>query len=296
MTEGSGPVLVTGASSGIGRAITEFLSENQHPVLAAARKEVDLAALARLPGVRPIPLDVTRDDDVRAAVGSIEEQGRGLYGLVNNAGIAEIGPLLDTSVEEMEHILGVNLAGMHRMVRSCFPLLARSRGRIVNIGSINGIIPEMFFGPYCISKFAVEAYSDVLREELSGLGIHVSLVEPGGFRSNITTNLVGRKGGSLEAQFASSPYREALRKMLAQMSETPGELDRSRYPVPRPVAQAVSHALFSETPKARYLVASREEVDATIAQVLTLLRQLNQQHEHTLPADQLAERLRSVVR
>lgn len=295
MTEGPGPVLVTGTSSGIGRRITELLSEEGHSVFAAVRKESDLASLAALPHVTPIQLDVTSKDSIRTSIQAIQDSGQGLYGLVNNAGIAETSPLVDSSVEDLAYLLDVNLYGMHRMVRACFPLLRESRGRIINIGSINGVYPETFAGAYCISKYAVEAYTDVLRKELSRLGIKVSVVEPGAFQSNISSNFLSRRGDSLATAFDSSPFREAMHKYFAEIRTTPGEADRSKYPDPLPVAKAVVDALFSGTPKRRYLVGTAEETEAAVAQVMRLLAQLNQRHEHSLTTDELVSRLRVAV-
>ncbi len=181
----SGPVLVTGASTGIGREIVNLLSTGGHPVLAGARKETELESLGRLPGVTPVRLDVTRAGDVARVADQIRESGRGLHGLVNNAGIGNAGPLVEISVEDLHQSFSVNVDGLHRMVGAMFPFLRESRGRIVNISSINGFLPAAFFGPSVISKFAVEAYTDVLREEVSDLGVRVSSVEPGGFTSSI---------------------------------------------------------------------------------------------------------------
>ncbi|HXY46363.1 MAG TPA: SDR family oxidoreductase [Thermoplasmata archaeon] len=295
MTEGPGPVLVTGTSSGIGRRIVETLSEQGHAVFAAVRKEADQAPLAALPNVTPILLDVTHDDSVRASARMVREAGRGLYGLVNNAGTVDLAPLLDTSIEDLSRLLDVNVYGMHRMVRACFPLLRQAHGRIVNIGSINGVYPDIFEGSYCMSKYAVEAYTDVLREEFAPLGIGVSVVEPGGFRSNIVSSFFERKKGHTAAASVSSPMREATQKFFSETFSVPGELDRSRYPDSRPVAEAVVDALFSQTPKTRYLVGSTGETSAAIDQVIRLLVQLNERHNHSLTADELVARLRAAL-
>lgn len=184
----SRPVLVTGASTGIGRAITEQLSASGSRVLAGARKESDLAALNRLPEVTPVRLDVTRSEDVARVAAQIRDSGHGLYGLVNNAGIASLSPLVETSVEELHRIFAVNLEGMHRMVCALFPFLRESKGRIVNISSVGGILIDTFLGPYGISKHAVEAYTEILREEVAAFGVRVSAVEPGAFQSELVSN------------------------------------------------------------------------------------------------------------
>ena len=295
MSTERGPILVTGTSSGIGRRITELLSERGYRVFAGARKKTDLASLAALPNVTPVRLDVTRDESIGKAIRAVQTTGQGLYGLVNNAGIVDLAPLLDTSVEELAKLLDVNVYGTHRMVRACFPLLRESHGRIVNIGSINGVFPEVFSGAYCISKYAVEAYTDVLRREFRPLGIQVSVVEPGEFQSKIVSTFLERKGGDLARAFENSPFRDEMRKYFDRIQTTAGEADRSRYPDPRPVAEAVLDALFSKDPKRRYLVGSAADTDAAITQVMRLLAQLNLRHEHSLSADELAQRLRATV-
>lgn len=295
MARGPGAVLVTGTSSGIGRRITELLSEEGHPVFAAVRRKSDFASLDVLPNVSPLLLDVTREDTVRKSIRAVQASGRGLYGLVNNAGIVDLAPLLDSSVGELGRVLDVNLYGVHRMVRACFPLLLRARGRIVNIGSINGVYPEAYAGAYCISKYAVEAYTDVLRKELAPLGVKVSVVEPGGFRSEITSSFLARRGDAVLRASGSPAFREVTRKYFAELRSTPGEINRSKYPDPRPVAEAVLDALFSKVPKRRYLVGNQEETEETVAQVMRLLAQLNQRHAHSLTAAELAKRLRKTV-
>lgn len=296
MSKESGPVLVTGASTGIGRSIVELLSAHGRTVYATARRKRDLASLGNLPHVTALRLDVTREDEVLRSVATVRRFRRGLYGLVNNAGIVDIAPLVDTPVEELQRLLDVNLYGMHRMVRACFPLLAESHGRVVNIGSTNGFLPEAFAGAYCISKFAVEAYTDVLREEFSGLGVRVSVVEPGDFRSHIISSFVARRGAAVARALAGSPLRDAARRELAELIESPGALDRSQYPDPRPVAEAVTDALFSRRPKPRYLVGSRQEAEEVLGRLLELLVQLNPGKDPGGTVEELLRRLPESLR
>ena len=295
MVERSGPILVTGASSGIGRSIAERLSEMGVAVFATARRDSDLASLSKLPGVTPVRLDVTREDEIRQAVSLVRSHGKGLYGLVNNAGIADLSPTIDTSVEEMAQTLDVNLYGVHRMVRACFPLLRESQGRIVNISSINGVAPEKFAASYCASKFALEAYSEVLREELSGLGIRVSVVEPGGFRSEIMSKSLARRTTELATAYANSPNRDDFLKMMYEFCGTPDTLNRIKYPDPAPVAAAVVSALSSPSPKPRYLVGTKEEMDWTLSLALRLLIQLSGPEGRGLTHEELLDRVREAL-
>jgi NAD(P)-dependent dehydrogenase (short-subunit alcohol dehydrogenase family) len=294
--EPTSPVLVTGASTGIGRSVVEHLSAGGHPVIAGARKDSDLRALGGLPNVTPVRLDVTKSEDVARVAAEIRGSTQGLYGLVNNAGNGVIGPLADSSVEDLHRALAVNFDGMHRMVIGMFPFLRKSHGRIVNISSINGFVTEPLFGGYCISKFAVEAYTDTLRAEVLPLGIRVSSVEPGAFQSRIYANGLAAMGDRFRKVWekSDSVYRDQVLRALDELSD-PEVLNRTRWPKPTPVAEAVAHALFAEDPKPRYLVGSREEVNEVVDRVLTNLRQLNEQHPHSLSASELVARLQKTL-
>jgi NAD(P)-dependent dehydrogenase (short-subunit alcohol dehydrogenase family) len=293
--EQAGPVLVTGASSGIGRAIVEHLSASGHSTLAGARKESDLAALRQLPWVTSIRLDVTRSDDVTRAADTVRDSGEGLYGLVNNAGIASLSPLVETSVEELHRVLEVNLDGMHRMVCALFPFLRESKGRIVNMSSVGGILTETFLGPYGISKHAVEAYTEILREEVAAFGVRVSAVEPGAFQSELVANAATLQGDRIRSVWENSIYRDVVLQALDSFTSTPEALHRTGLPKPTAVAEAVAHALFSPEPKARYLVGNQDTCEAVIDKVLTILRELNEQQPHTLTTSQLVARLQKTV-
>jgi NAD(P)-dependent dehydrogenase (short-subunit alcohol dehydrogenase family) len=155
-------VLVTGASTGIGRNLTEHLSAAGYFVYAGARKDEDLAALGKIRNVQPIRLDVTKQADVDAAVVEITKAGRGLWGLVNNAGVATPGPAMDMSMEEFDLTMQVNVYGPFRMAQAFRPLLAESKGRITNIGSISGILASPRLNAYSISKHGIEAFTDSL--------------------------------------------------------------------------------------------------------------------------------------
>ena len=229
------------------------------------------------------------------AAASIRASGSGLYGLVNNAGIGGMGPLVETSVAELHRVLEVNLDGMHRMVCAMFPFLRESQGRIVNISSVGGILTETFLGTYGISKHAVEAYTDILREEVTGFGMRVSAVEPGPFRSEIVANGVALMGDKLRRQFEQSIYRDMMLGALDSFSATPEALHRRNFPLPTPVAEAVAHALFSSEPKSRYLVSDKEVSDAVIDRILQILKELNEQHPHSLTASQLLEKLQKTM-
>ena len=286
--DGYGPVLVTGCSSGIGRSVVRLLSSQAHSVFAGARKEKDLKELNRLPHVTAVRLDVTSTRDIRRAVELVRRKGEGLYGLVNNAGVNGFGPLLETSVTALQRVYSVNLYGYHRLTRAFAPLLMASKGRVVNIGSVNGFIISRLFGAYNISKHAVEAYSDTLREELAGFGVAVSTIEPGDFQSEIDANHFGR---SKAEGLKRSRYAEELAEIVNSVQSSPETLQRNVYSPPAKVAESGAVALFSPDPKPRYLVGSRDEAVEVMDCILETLAQANRSRDSNLSREELVRML-----
>jgi len=262
MSSGDGPkaVLVTGASTGIGRMVTERLAAHGYVVYAGARKDSDLQALGAIRNVHPIRLDVTKPDDIDAALKTVTQAGHGLYGLVNNAGIYTEAPVIDTSPEEFDLLMKVNLYGPYRVTRALAPLIKASHGRIVNIGSISGILNETGSGAYQMSKHAIETFSATMAQELAPVGVQVSTVEPGSYKSEIVRNTASRSG------------------TLAQKDVE----DWAKLTEPTDVAAAVEQALFEPTPKRRYMVVPSEDQAAdTIKAQIEQLVQLNEGQRYT---------------
>ena len=189
-------VLITGATSGIGLKMAQHLSQNGFFVYAGARKPEDIARLDRMPNVRAVRLDVTIDSDIAAAVDFIRSEGRGLYGLINNAGVASMGALIETPENEVDFVLNVNLMGPYRVTRGVADLIIESEGRILNVTSIGGIIAAPFSGVYSMSKHGLEAYTDSLAAEMERFNVQVAAVEPGNYKSRIVASMVKR----MEAQ------------------------------------------------------------------------------------------------
>lgn len=180
-----GAVVVTGASTGIGRHAAETLVARGFRVFAGARKKADLDALAAA-GASPLEIDVASDESVTRAAARVAEslEGAPLWGLVNNAGIAVGGPVEYVALDEVRRQLEVNTYGALRVTQAMLPFLRRPdtggrRGRIVNISSMAGRFTTPFLAPYCISKHALEAMSDALRMELSPWDMPVVVIEPG---------------------------------------------------------------------------------------------------------------------
>jgi NAD(P)-dependent dehydrogenase (short-subunit alcohol dehydrogenase family) len=269
-------VLVTGASSGIGRKVTERLAADGYFVYAGARKESDLKELAGIKNVQPVRLDVTSAADIAAAVETITKGGRGLHGLVNNAGIGTLGPLATMKPEEFDLTMAVNARGPYLVTRAFTPLITAGKGRITTTGSISGILASKGNGAYSMSKHAVEAFTDALAAEMEPLGVHVSVVEPGNYNSEIARNAIERVGANEVARIGGNVTMA----------------DRSKYREPDEVAAAVVHALFDPNPKRRYLVVPNDrEAEVTIKKQIAQLVQLNEGQPYTYDREALVKML-----
>ena len=262
-------ILVTGASTGIGRKITDRLAADGYFVYAGARKDADLQALGAIQNVQAVRLDVTKPQDIDAAVETVTKAGRGLYGLVNNAGVVTIGPLIDTKPEEFDLVMQVNAYGPYRVTKAFAPLIVAHRGRIINIGSISGILNDPDGGAYQMSKHALETFSVTLAQELAPSDVHVSIVEPGSYKSDIYKNEVKRSG-------TGGQYADEWTKLKE----------------PDDVAAAVESALFEPKPKLRYMVVpDREQAEETIKAQIAQLVQLNEGQRYTYDRTTLTKML-----
>jgi NAD(P)-dependent dehydrogenase (short-subunit alcohol dehydrogenase family) len=252
---GRRPVLVTGASTGIGRATALELSREGFQVFAGVRRPEDGKAVqdeAR-GELDPVILDITDTENIAAAAAEIEEESRGagLAALVNNAGVAYGGPLEFVPLEDIRHQLEVNLIGHLAVTRAMLPALRRRRGRIVNVTSIGGLVATPFFGPYCASKFALEAVSDCLRGELRPWGIRTIAIEPGSIDTGIWEDGVKR---AEEIRGRMDPEGERLYGQALDRVEGIAEETGGRGIPPEEVARAIHRAIEARRPRARYLV------------------------------------------
>lgn len=278
-------VLITGASTGIGRVTAEHLAANGFYVYAGARKDKDLAELSALENIEGIRLDVTIQEEIDAAVETVKAGGRGLYGLINNAGVGVVQPLIEVSEDDFDFQMDVNLYGPYRVTAAFAPMLIESGGRISTTGSISGVLPWPLGGPYCMSKHAVEAFTDVLAMEMAPFGVSVSVVEPGNYESEIGKSHRKRllkRGYSSEG----SLFKEQMDAMLSE----PG--DRSNYKDPVEVAEAFHAFLTDEQPKRHYMVVPNEtEAAMTLGAVVQRLVQLNDDQPYTYTRDELVAML-----
>lgn len=277
-------VLVTGATSGIGRNIAESLARNGFFVYAGARKKRDMDELNALENIQAIRLDVTIQEEVDNAARTIRMAGRGLHGLVNNAGVLAAGPLTETDIENVRWQFEVNVFGVHRVTNAFAPLLVENQGRIVNIGSIAGNIGIKYLGAYSMTKHAIEAYSDSLASEMALRGVSVSIVQPGDFSSNIWNKAIakGKSGGLVPAD---SPFNKDVSNWIARVAAMETKQ-------PDAVSVAVHHALSAHTPRRRYLVVPNEaEATWVIGSALTRLAEMNTEQDFAFTAKQLADML-----
>jgi len=278
-------VLVTGASTGIGREIAETLARNGYYVYAGARKQKDLDALNAVDNIQAVRLDVTIQDEIDEAVETVRKGGRGLHGLINNAGIFVGGPLIEVDIDELEWLMDVNVYGVYRVTQAFAPMIIESKGRISTIGSISGILSGRFSGIYSMSKHAVEAYTDSLAVEMEKFGVQVSVIEPGNYDSKIADTALKRMREKDYAQ-PGSYYAEELEEWLSQ------PWDRSIYKGPAEVAEAALHAMGNDKPLRRYMVVPKEEEAGwTIDQIMREMVQLNQWQAYSYSREQLIEKL-----
>jgi NAD(P)-dependent dehydrogenase (short-subunit alcohol dehydrogenase family) len=287
--DGQKAVLVTGASTGIGRNLAERLAAEGHFVYAGARKQADIDALSAIDNVQGIRLDVNVQAEIDAAVATITAAGRGLYGLVNNAGVVVIGPMIEVEEEDMQFQMDVNLFGPYRVTKAFAPLIIDSKGRITTTGSISGILSGAFIGPYSISKHGIEGFTDSLAAEMMPLGVHVSVVEPGNYNSRVIESMKERM-----EELGRSPQGSRFEEQMQRVTSMPR--DRSQYKNPDEVSDAFLHALFDDNPKRRYMVVPNERsAEVTIRKALEELVQLNEWHAYSYDRDELIAMLDEIL-
>jgi len=276
-------VLVTGAPSGIGRKITERLAANGYFVYAGGRTQAELDALSAIPNVKALRLDVTSPTDIANAVATVTQAGRGLYAVVNNAGVLIVAPFIEAEDKDLDYIFGVNLYGPYRITKALAPLLIQSKGRVINISSLNGIVAQPIIGAYSISKHGVEAFGDALAGELGPLGVRVSLIEPGNYGTAIGRSTLARTDTS---NLAASRFAPQIRNTLNSLRS----FDRS--PPPDDVADAVLASLSSDNPRPRYLVVpAQNQADIVLRKLFNEIAELNTGHRFSRDRDALVKML-----
>ncbi len=239
-------VLVTGASSGIGRETALFLTKYNYKVYGVARRTDKLQELSEL-GITTLPMDVTDDLSVKNAIGEIIKREGTIDVLVNNAGYGEYGAIEDVPIEDARYQMEVNVFGLARITQLVLPYMRKQKsGSIVNISSVGGKLANPMGGWYHASKFAVEALSDSLRLEVKQFGINVIVIEPGGIKSEWGGIAFGKM---LEASKNSvyAAYAHKMYNFIQSMEQKGGA------PEPIVIAELVKKAIESKKPKARYV-------------------------------------------
>lgn len=242
-------VLITGCSTGIGRATSERLAAKGHAVYATARN-LDSITDLESKGCRVLALDVTDDDSMRAAVASVEAEHGAVGALVNNAGYAVERAVETVPMDEVRRQFETNYFGLVRMCQLVLPGMRRQgSGRVVNVSSVGGRLTFPGGGHYHATKHAVEAFSDALRFEVAGFGVHVSIIEPGLIRTAFGDNATAPQ------QTEGDPYASfnaAVAKRVA--GAYAGVLGKVASSGPDAVAAAIERAITSSHPSSRYRV------------------------------------------
>ena len=251
-------VLVTGASAGIGKATAILLAQNGYNVYGAARRTEKMQDLKSY-GIKPIALDVTKDESVTACVEQIFKEAGSIDILVNNAGFGSYGAIEDVTMQDAKYQLEVNVFGAMHLTQLVLPKMRQNNyGKIVNISSVGGKIAFPFGGWYHASKFAIEALSDAMRVEVKEFGIDVIVVEPGGTKSewgNIALeSLVRVSGKSAYGRLAT-----AVQKSFTQMA--------GNVPEPIVIAELIQKGIEAKSPQTRY-------VGGYMAKPMLLLRKI----------------------
>jgi NAD(P)-dependent dehydrogenase (short-subunit alcohol dehydrogenase family) len=254
-------VVITGASSGIGATSARVLIERGFRVWAGVR---DDAAARRLSALgehcTPVVLDVTDAAQIAAAAATIANDG-GLYGLVNNAGIAVGAPLEALPLDALRRQFEINVFGALAVTQAMLPMLRRTHGRIVMISSVQGRLAAPFVGPYAASKHALEALSDALRAELLPSGVDVAIVEPGAVKTPIWER--SAKAGAALGDAMDPALRARYADEIAMMMRV-SERFAARGIAPERVADSIAHALTARRPRTRYVVGFDAKVRLAI--------------------------------
>ena len=240
-------ILLTGASSGIGYQTAEILAKEGHIVYGAARRTEKMEDLKQF-GVKSIYLDVTDENSIKNVVDTIIGNEGRIDVLINNAGYGSFGAVENVDISEAKMQFEVNLFGLARLVQLVLPYMRKQKsGRIINVSSMGGRLTTYFGAWYHATKYALEAFSDALRMEVSDFGIDVSLIEPGGIKTDwgiIAADKLenSAKGGAYE--------KEAVKTAKGMKKQYSGNLLSN----PIVITKAISKAVNSNRPKARYLI------------------------------------------
>ena len=270
------PILVTDASSTLGRAIVQRLAEENFYVYAGTRNVRDIATLDAKYNVSAIKLDVTIQDEIDAAVDYVSGQGQGLWGVVNNSELAIFLKMRNVDEEDIDLVFDVNVLGPFRINKAFEPMLIASGGRTTIVSSTAGFVVGATGGLDSMSRFAVEAYTDAYASEMGVAGVHVSIIEPGGFMSSDRhKHAPTMTGGPMAA--LTDEQRDQLRES--------GDDEMGK------VAEAVLHSMSAEKPKRRYLLTSEMYAVMPIWVLIRRVAEINHDQPYEFSRDELVQML-----
>jgi NAD(P)-dependent dehydrogenase (short-subunit alcohol dehydrogenase family) len=245
-------VVITGCSTGIGRAAALHLAGRGFRVLAGVRKEKDADSFRASPGITPVILDVTNDKTVKSAATHPALSEAGQVHLINNAGIAMGGPVEATPVNKWKQQFDVNVFGLVEVTQAFLPFIRATKGRIVNLSSVAGIAASPYLAPYAASKFAVEAISDSLRRELKQFGVKVIVLEPGPIKTPIWEKGMAVQDSSSVSGEMESLYGKEMKLFRALVKKSEEEaVDVSK------ISALLEKVLTAGSPRTRYVVGAR---------------------------------------
>lgn len=277
-------VLVTGSSSGIGLNITNHLVKAGYYVYAGARKEADLKRLNAMENVTAVKLDVTVQAEIDAAAEFVASQGRGLYGIINNAGVGTFTNISEAPTDDMIWIHDVNVFGPHRVNLAFMPLLKESKGRTATIGSISGYIASPISGAYSMSKMGVEVYAEALDNDLGRFEMHAANIAPGAYKSKIREKVAMHMiTGDYDKKVDESKLDDQGQQTLKQLRDNNAALKE-----PDEVSLAVLKFLADDDPKIRYLVTpNKEQAMLTVTSAMKRLIETNADQPYALSREEL---------
>jgi len=261
-----GAVLITGCSTGIGRATAEHLAAGGHTVYATARRPESIADL-EAKGIKTLALDVTDEASMQAAVKAVEDAEGAVGALVNNAGYSQSGAVESVKLDDVRAQFETNVFGLIRMAQLVLPgMRRRGSGRIVNVGSMGGTLVFPGGGIYHATKYAVEAISDAMRFEVKGFGVDVVLIQPGLITSDFATAAVGALNtGTTD----DGPYAEFNQAVAAgTVGAYDGPTARLGGP-PAAVAKVIEKAITTGRPRTRYKVTASARLIMVQRKLLT---------------------------
>jgi len=258
-------VLITGCSTGIGRATALRLAKAGKTVYATARRPDSIADL-KAAGCRTLALDVCDEESMRAAVAEVEKNEGAVGVLLNNAGYGSDGAIEEVPMEEVRRQFDTNVFGLARMTQLVLPgMRAQRYGKIFNVSSMGGLMTLPGGGFYHATKYAVEALSDALRFEVAGFGIDVVIIEPGLIKTEFGNTAIAKV---LAAAKPGSPYEAFHKKLAASIEDVNTGQMAALAVAPDVVAKVIEGAIASRKPKPRYLITAGAHIFVGLRRVL----------------------------